>query len=82
MYPKPDIRERLNNWEAPVNTSDLAYCVAILVNAYYMERIPSDDVHNSIVGALDNVKTEFVTRVVKPYNAQKIFENGNIFKGK
>lgn len=79
MYLKPEVRERLNNWEAPVNTSDLAYCIAILIKSYYTERIPNDDVHNSIVGALDNVKQEFFSKVVEPYNKQKQFENGDVF---
>jgi len=79
MYLKPEVRERLNNWEAPVNTSDLSYCIAILVKSYYMERVPNDDLHNSIVGALDNVKGEFFSKVVEPYNKQKQFENGDIW---
>jgi hypothetical protein len=79
MYLKGEIRERLNNWEAPMNSADLAFCISNLVKAYYQERIPGDDLHNSIIGALGNVKTEFFNSVVKPYNRQKQFENGEIF---
>jgi hypothetical protein len=74
-----EIRERLNNWEDPQSSADLAFLIAILVKSYYTHRIPTDDLHNSILGVLDSVKFEFTKKIVEPYNRQKQFENGDIW---
>lgn len=78
-YVKPEIRERLDNWESPQTAGELNYVITKLLDAHISERIPSYELFNTVVGVLECVKLEMYRRIVTPYENQKLRENGEVY---
>lgn len=61
------------------NSGELNYLLTMFVNEYLHQHGKRYATMNDIVGALDGAKAEFQARVVRPYEDEKIKENGDVY---
>lgn len=61
------------------DAGELNYQITRLILEYFRSRGSSYQTINDIVGALEGAKLEFYARVVRPYENQKIQENGDVY---
>lgn len=57
----------------------LNYEITKLIVGYLYTKGKNYSTINDILGALEGAKMEFVRRVVNPYEAQKMVENGDVY---
>jgi len=67
---------KAGNYENPGN---LNYTFTEIINQYIVEKKLSYQTINDIIGALEGAKLEFYARIVRPYEDQKIKENGDVY---
>lgn len=61
------------------SAGELNYLVSRLARAYVAAKGLRYEHLNAVVGALESAKAEFQRRVVAPYEANKIVENGDVY---
>lgn len=81
-YITPQARERIGDitmGSAPETCGELNYVFTLFIKQYMETKGLSYQTCNDIVGALDGAKAEFQDRVVRPYEDEKIRENGDVY---
>ena len=58
---------------------ELNFLLTLICKKYWTERSGNYQTFNDIIGALECCKQEFYSRVVAPYEDEKIKENGDVF---
>ena len=88
-YIKKDEREKFNSLIEDVidaltnhgfnavSPGELNYCISSIIWKIFKKN-PSYTLGNSLVGALECVKQEFIRRHLNPYEDQKVKENGDL----
>ena len=80
-YLKKDDRDRLNSGGTPTDSGSLNYVLTNICLRYIHRHTP--DVrykdYNDVIGALEACKLELYARAVRPYEDQKIKENGDVY---
>lgn len=71
--------ESMNNTESPYLAGDLNYTITRLLNESYPKEKRYRQI-NEIIGVLDCAKMELYRRVAAPYEDQKMFEEGDVYK--
>jgi hypothetical protein len=80
-YIKQEVREELLERTAE-NSGELNFQITQLISRYCQDKPFSKlsyQTINDIVGALEGAKLEFYARVARPYEDQKIKENGDVY---
>ncbi len=78
-YIVPQRRETISHdWPAET-AGELNYVLTMTVLRYLETKGKSYQAINDIVGALVGCKDEFTRRVVRPYEDQKIKQNGDVY---
>lgn len=83
-YINRDLRPALEQGRVlPKEPGELNYMITKLVDNYLKQRSQSLGVSyallNEVKGILDEVKDEFRERIIKPYEARKKQENGDVY---
>ena len=81
-YISAEARQRLGDivMSSPPETSgELNYVFTMFIKQYLDDHGMRYQTMNDIVGALDNAKNEFQTRIQRPYEDQKMRENGDVY---
>ena len=79
-YIKQEDRYKLDTLEwPPCSAGELNYGITRMIKCYLHDRGISYQTMNDIVGALEGAKLEFYARVVRPYEDEKIAENGDVY---
>ena len=60
-------------------SGQLNYQITELIGMYWHAHGPSYQAINDIVGALEGAKLEFYARVARPYEDEKIKQNGDVY---
>ena len=63
----------------PGVAGELNYMITKLCKDYFEFHGPSYQAINDIVGALEGAKLEFYARVARPYEDEKIKQNGDVY---
>ncbi len=71
-------KDRVRAENFPDTSGELNFAVTRLLTGYLWRRGLNYANINDIVGALEGAKSEFIRRVVNPYEDKKIEENGDI----
>jgi hypothetical protein len=79
-YIKTERRDHIDAGICPINTGEINYAVSMICKRYLDTFGLSYTVINDIMGALEGAKLEFYKRVAEPYEAQKRYENGDIYE--
>ena len=77
-YIKSTQRAALNNGAQPTTAGALNYAITNLCKGYLGTGFNYQRL-NDIIGALEGTKLEFYRRIVVPYQASKITENGDVW---
>lgn len=72
-------RAAVDEW-GPTEPGDLAYVLAREVDAYCEKRKMNYEEYAKLVGVVETLKLELVSRFLAPYEAGKLDENGDVFK--
>ena len=78
-YITTERREALAKGEDMGGAGELNYILTRILNRYIEHRGLSYQTINDIVGALEGSKLEFYRRIAKPYEMEKIKENGDVY---
>ena len=80
-YIKPAYRECLqpNSVTNALEPGELNYQITAVIRGYIQNNGLTYRRINDVLGALEGAKLEFYRRVVVPYEAQKIQENGDVY---
>jgi hypothetical protein len=62
-----------------LSCGDLNYAISLILSVYLANNGTQYRTFNDIVGALECAKSEFIRRIVNPYEDQKIISNGDIY---
>ena len=65
--------------ERPRTPGELNFAVTSMLIQFWLDRGPSYQAINDIVGALECAKLEFSRRVVSGYEDSKIAQNGDVY---
>ena len=63
----------------PISAGELNYELTRTIIDYLDNKGKSYQTMNDIIGALEGCKQEFYARVVRPYEDEKIKENGDVY---
>jgi hypothetical protein len=77
-YIKVERREIIDQGAVPQNAGELNYAITDLIRRYLVDKPTSYQRFNDVLGALEGAKLELYARKVRPYEDQKIKENGDI----
>ncbi len=77
-YIKAIRRQEIDNGGFPITAGELNYCITKLCIDYVKHTKRNYQTFNDISGALHNSYQEFYERVIKPYEKEKIMENGDL----
>lgn len=58
---------------------ELNYEITMVINRYLTNMKESYQTYNDIIGALEGCKLEIYRRLIVPYEAEKIKENGDVY---
>lgn len=61
------------------NAGELNYLISAIANEYLMQHGRKYHTMNDISGAFTNALNEFQTRIQRPYEDEKIKENGDVY---
>lgn len=78
--PKAD-REKVLNEMQPKTVGELNYLMTMLCSRFLDNTVPgkrSYQDYNNVIGALESCKLEMYHKVVRPYEEDKIDENGDV----
>jgi len=79
-YIKQDDRLELDTlMRFPKTAGELNYEITRMIKFYLEERGRNYQNMNDIIGALEGAKMEFYARIVRPYEDEKIEENGDVY---
>jgi hypothetical protein len=78
-YIKAIRRQEIANGGFPVTAGELNFVITQICIDYVNHTERGYQTFNDIAGALSNADKEFYERVVRPYEKQKIQENGDVF---
>lgn len=71
-------RQEIENGGFPLNAGELNYVITCTLIDYVEHTEKNYQTFNDISGALHNAYQEFYERVIKPYEKQKIQDNGDL----
>jgi hypothetical protein len=63
----------------PDSVGELNYCFTAFIRRYVKRKQLSYQTINDVMGALEGAKAEFYARVARPYEDQKIIQNGDVY---
>ena len=72
-------REILTEFSTPKNAGELNYLITTNLITYMYEKGESYQTYNDIIGALEGVKLELYARKIRPYEDEKIKDNGDVY---
>ena len=78
-YIKQDRRKALLKGDIPMNPGELNFLFSTTSLSYLLKHGTTYQNINDIIGALEGCKLELYARVARPYEDNKIKENGDIF---
>ncbi len=80
---QPNRQELDSNWEAvPEDAGELTYVIQQALRAYLESRGLRYEQLAVCLGALEGAKLDLIERVIRPYEAQKLAENGDVWPEK
>ena len=77
-YVKPEVREELDKGSPPDNPGELNYVITKIC-IEYSKYLPTYQVYNDIIGALECCKFEMYRRRIANYEDSKILTNGDVY---
>ncbi len=77
-YIKKIRRQEIENGGFPMNSGELNYVITSILIDYVKHTEKNYQTFNDISGAIHNSYLEFYERVVRPYEKQKIIDNGDL----
>lgn len=72
-------RKRLYEGVRPYSAGTLVYTLTGIIVDFLEIHKKNFETYNTVVGALETVKTEFQRRVLHPYEDKKMIENGDVY---
>ena len=66
-------------FSTPKNAGELNYLITTNLITYMYEKGESYQTYNDIIGALEGVKLELYARKIRPYEDEKIKDNGDVY---
>lgn len=83
-YIKQDRRKFLGNPhrvnDRPQDGGELNYCITLMIERYIEDHGLKYQNISDVIGALEGAKAEFQRVIVNPYEAEKISENGPVYR--
>lgn len=81
-YIKQEARERLHEEgnAHPQDAGELNYCISVFCNEYLQHRGITYKNINEVIGVLECAKLELYARIARPYETQKCYDNGDVYK--
>lgn len=80
-YLTEERQQRVARSEGPTDAGDLTYLIQQQLQKYLMGRtaIRYEDLAVCL-GAIEGAKLDFIERIVQPYEARKLVENGDVWR--
>lgn len=78
-YIKVENRKSIDLGAVPRNAGELNYAITDLIRRYLSHQSTGYQAFNDVLGALEGAKLELYARKVRPYEDQKIKENGDVY---
>lgn len=79
-YIEQGVRASLVEGRVPSKPGELNYAISQLIKGYLAERGLSYSSINDICGVLFCLSMEFYIRIARPYEEEKLIQNGEVFK--
>jgi hypothetical protein len=78
-YIKERDRDEIHAGRSPETPGELNYLITTLISTYTINKGLSYTTANEVRGVLEEVSAEYRDRVVRPYEAKKRAENGDVY---
>jgi hypothetical protein len=80
-YIIPPRKKELDHGAKPANAGDLTYALQQTIEQYLRVHGLRYQHIVEVLGSMEGAKLDFIERVVKPYEAKKCRENGDVWDG-